>query len=95
MQVAGAHCIAGSSQTEKQQVFTSAGPAVSLQTEPISSIPRSRALLEAIAQCGNSEAPSLDVLYEDAIRDTVARFEATGSPIVQGTALAARIIEGS
>jgi 5-methyltetrahydropteroyltriglutamate--homocysteine methyltransferase len=55
---------------------------VSLPTEPIGSIPRPLALLEAITRCGNSDDPSLDLLYEDAIRDTVRRFEATGSPVI-------------
>ncbi len=55
---------------------------MSLPTEPIGSIPRPLALLEAIARSGNSKDPSLDPLYEDAIRDTVRRFKATGSPVI-------------
>ncbi|MGH6960344.1 MAG: hypothetical protein ACREE7_07675, partial [Dongiaceae bacterium] len=54
---------------------------MSIPTEPIGSIPRPPALIEAIARFGG-EDPRLDPLYEDAIRDTVARFEATGSPVV-------------
>ena len=30
----------------------------------------------------DSEDPNLAALYEDAIRDTIERFEATGSPVV-------------
>lgn len=52
-----------------------------LPTEPIGSIPRPLELIEAVAEKG-SDDPSLEPLYEDAIRDTVARFEATGSPVI-------------
>jgi 5-methyltetrahydropteroyltriglutamate--homocysteine methyltransferase len=30
----------------------------------------------------NDRDPGLDALYEQAIRDTIERFEATGSPVV-------------
>lgn len=53
-----------------------------LPTEPIGSIPRPFPLLNAIEQAGSAESPSLDPLYDEAVRDTVARFEATGSPVV-------------
>jgi 5-methyltetrahydropteroyltriglutamate--homocysteine methyltransferase len=52
-----------------------------IPTEPIGSIPRPAALLEAIAET-NPDDPSLDSLYEEAIRDTIARFEETGSPVI-------------
>ena len=52
-----------------------------IPTEPIGSIPRPLPLIEAIAKEG-SEAPQLAPLYEEAIRNTVERFEATGSPVV-------------
>ena len=52
-----------------------------IPTEPIGSLPRPIPLIEAVAT-GNSEDPALDPLYEDAIRDTIERFESTGSPIV-------------
>src|SRR6202045_5116998 len=51
-----------------------------IPTEPIGSIPRPVELIERVAN--NSEDPNLDSLYEDAIRDTIERFEATGSPVV-------------
>ena len=35
-----------------------------------------------MAAAGDSDAPQLDLLYEEAVRDTVARFEATGSPVI-------------
>lgn len=54
---------------------------MTIPTEPIGSIPRPLALLEAIARSGN-EDPALDDLYEQAIQDTIARFEATGSPVI-------------
>jgi len=50
-------------------------------TEPIGSIPRSPELIEAFTRKG-PEDPSLDPLYEEAVRDTVRRFEATGSPVI-------------
>jgi 5-methyltetrahydropteroyltriglutamate--homocysteine methyltransferase len=53
-----------------------------IPTEPIGSIPRPVHLLEAISAAGDSEAPSLQPLYEEAIRDTIRRFEETGSPVI-------------
>jgi 5-methyltetrahydropteroyltriglutamate--homocysteine methyltransferase len=54
---------------------------ISIPTEPIGSIPRPIDLIERVAMCG-SEDPELAPLYEAAIRDTIERFEATGSPVV-------------
>ncbi len=53
-----------------------------IPTEPIGSIPRPLKLIEAVNAAGDGSAPALDALYEDAIRDTIARFEETGSPVV-------------
>jgi 5-methyltetrahydropteroyltriglutamate--homocysteine methyltransferase len=55
--------------------------AITIPTEPIGSIPRPADLIERITK-GDSEDPSLDPLFEDAIRDTIERFEAAGSPVV-------------
>jgi 5-methyltetrahydropteroyltriglutamate--homocysteine methyltransferase len=55
---------------------------MTIPTEPIGSIPRPPRLIEAIAAAGNHTDPALDPLYEDAIRDTIARFEATGSRVI-------------
>jgi 5-methyltetrahydropteroyltriglutamate--homocysteine methyltransferase len=52
-----------------------------IPTEPIGSIPRPLALIEAIKRAGGSN-PALDPLFEEAIRDTIERFEATGSPVI-------------
>ncbi|MEO6016206.1 MAG: 5-methyltetrahydropteroyltriglutamate--homocysteine methyltransferase [Polaromonas sp.] len=52
-----------------------------IPTEPIGSIPRPLSLLDAIGH-GNADAPELTPLYEEAIRDTLARFEETGSPVI-------------
>lgn len=52
-----------------------------IPTEPIGSIPRPPELIEAVARRG-SDAPELEPLYERAIRDTVAAFEQTGSPVI-------------
>ena len=52
-----------------------------IPTEPVGSIPRPPELLDEIARRG-PEDPSLDPLYDAAVADTVARFEATGSPVI-------------
>jgi len=54
---------------------------MTLPTEPIGSIPRPLRLIDALATHDGAEA-ALDPLYEAAVRDTIARFEATGSPVV-------------
>lgn len=52
-----------------------------IPTEPIGSIPRPLSLIDAVAQSGH-EDPALDDLYNEAIRDTIKQFEATGSPVI-------------
>jgi 5-methyltetrahydropteroyltriglutamate--homocysteine methyltransferase len=52
-----------------------------IPTEPIGSIPRPLDLIARVAR-GDSDDPELTPLYEDAIRDTIERLEAAGSPIV-------------
>src|SRR5688572_13945299 len=54
---------------------------MSIPTEPIGSLPRPPALLAALATT-DADDPSLDPLYDAAIRDTIERFEATGSPVI-------------
>src|SRR4051812_5892800 len=54
---------------------------INIPTEPIGSIPRPIELIEAITN-GDADDPALDPLYDAAIRDTIARFEATGSPVI-------------
>lgn len=54
---------------------------MNIPTEPIGSIPRPLALIEAL-ETTDSEDPSLEPLFEEAIRDTIERFEATGSPVI-------------
>ena len=54
---------------------------MTLPTEPIGSIPRPPELIEALAK-GNPLDSNMDILYEAAIRDTIERFEATGSPVI-------------
>jgi hypothetical protein len=54
-----------------------------IPTEPIGSIPRPVALLDAIeAAGGNNDDPGLEPLYDEAVRDTITRFEETGSPVI-------------
>lgn len=55
---------------------------MTIPTEPIGSIPRPLPLIDAVASHGDADAPALYPLYEEAIRDTVERFEATGSPVI-------------
>ncbi len=54
---------------------------MTIPTEPIGSIPRPLRLLEAIA-AGDGTDSKFDPLYDEAIRDTITRFEATGSPAI-------------
>jgi 5-methyltetrahydropteroyltriglutamate--homocysteine methyltransferase len=54
---------------------------MNIPTEPIGSIPRPIELIDAIARCGGGD-PSLEPLYDRAIRDTIMEFEATGSPVI-------------
>jgi 5-methyltetrahydropteroyltriglutamate--homocysteine methyltransferase len=54
---------------------------MTIPTEPIGSIPRPLALIKAIAAAGGLDH-ALDQLYDEAIRDTIERFEATGSPVI-------------
>ncbi|HEY7736090.1 MAG TPA: cobalamin-independent methionine synthase II family protein [Candidatus Limnocylindrales bacterium] len=55
-----------------------------LPTEPIGSIPRPGALQEGMqaAAEGRISAEELKVLFDDAVADTVRRFDETGSPVV-------------
>jgi 5-methyltetrahydropteroyltriglutamate--homocysteine methyltransferase len=50
---------------------------MSIPTEPIGSIPRPPELIGPM-----QEGAELEALYADAVRDTIERFEATGSPVV-------------
>ncbi len=54
---------------------------MTIPTEPIGSIPRPAELLAALEGGCQSEA-ELDALYDAAVRDTIERFEATGSPVI-------------
>ena len=54
---------------------------VIIPTEPIGSIPRALGLIEAFTMTDSAD-PTLDPLYEEAIRDTIAEFKATGSPVI-------------
>ncbi len=52
---------------------------IRIPTEPIGSIPRPVDLIESVAK-SDGEDPNLAPLYEDAIRDTIERFEAKDPP---------------
>jgi 5-methyltetrahydropteroyltriglutamate--homocysteine methyltransferase len=55
-----------------------------IPTEPIGSIPRPAALIQGTQQraAGRISPDDLQALCDEAIRDTIQRFEATGSPVV-------------
>ncbi len=55
-----------------------------IPTEPIGSIPRPAELMAgaAAAAAGEIDASELDALYVAALKDTIARFEETGSPVI-------------
>lgn len=52
-----------------------------IPTEPIGSIPRPALLIEQATKL-DPDDPALQPLYEDAVRDTIQCFEATGSPVI-------------
>jgi len=54
---------------------------ITIPTEPIGSIPRPVDLIERLAKADSAD-PSREPLCENVIRDTIERFEATGSPVV-------------
>ena len=55
---------------------------MTLPTEPIGSLPRPQALIDGMgAAAAGAIAPErLEAMYDDAVTDTLRRFEATGSP---------------
>jgi 5-methyltetrahydropteroyltriglutamate--homocysteine methyltransferase len=57
---------------------------MTIPTEPIGSIPRSPELLRAMRDhaTGRISRETLEKQYDDAVRDTLERFEATGSPVI-------------
>jgi 5-methyltetrahydropteroyltriglutamate--homocysteine methyltransferase len=57
---------------------------MSIPTEPIGSIPRPIELIEGLQafNAGRISMSKLDELYDRAIRDTIQRFEETGSPVI-------------
>src|SRR5579863_8159280 len=55
---------------------------MNIPTEPIGSIPRPLSLIAAISAREDGMDPSLEGLYEEATRDTIEQFEATGSPVI-------------
>jgi 5-methyltetrahydropteroyltriglutamate--homocysteine methyltransferase len=55
-----------------------------IPTEPVGSVPRPRALIEGMQgfAAGRLSRAQLDSLYDQAVRDTIQQFEATGSPVI-------------
>jgi 5-methyltetrahydropteroyltriglutamate--homocysteine methyltransferase len=54
---------------------------MTIPTEPIGSIPRPLPLIAAVSSRDRTDA-ALDPIYDEAIRDTIKEFEATGSPVI-------------
>ncbi len=55
-----------------------------IPTEPVGSIPRPKELVDAVAVHAAGQMPDEEIagLYEAAVRDTIQRFEETGSPVI-------------
>ncbi len=55
-----------------------------IPTEPIGSVPRPLGLIEAVraVEEGRTSPEELERIYDEALRDTIERFEATGSPVI-------------
>jgi len=55
-----------------------------IPTEPIGSIPRSKELINAIQRSMSNEisAAELEAQFDIAVKDTIQRFEQTGSPVI-------------
>ena len=55
-----------------------------IPTEPVGSVPRPAQLQQAMQEfaSGQIQQKVMDAAYDDAVRDTIARFERTGSPII-------------
>jgi 5-methyltetrahydropteroyltriglutamate--homocysteine methyltransferase len=55
-----------------------------IPTEPIGSIPRPPALIDAVRAnaAGKLGDRELEALFEEVLQDTIRRFEATGSPVI-------------
>ncbi|KOV86336.1 cobalamin-independent methionine synthase II family protein [Nocardia sp. NRRL S-836] len=57
---------------------------MTIPTEPIGSIPRPPSLVQALEDRGRGRGDdaALQAAQEEAVKDTIARFEATGSPVI-------------
>jgi 5-methyltetrahydropteroyltriglutamate--homocysteine methyltransferase len=60
------------------------GGGVPIPTEPVGSIPRPPELIEAVraAAAGQVSGEELERVYAQAVRETIASLEATGSPVI-------------
>lgn len=58
--------------------------ATGIPTEPVGSLPRPQALLDAHAgfAAGRLDAAALEAAQDAAVRDTIAHYEATGAPLI-------------
>src|SRR5271170_2867718 len=57
---------------------------MAIPTEPIGSIPRPQILIDALIsfQAGRASREALEAANAEALRDTIQRFEQTGSPVL-------------
>ena len=51
-------------------------------TEPIGSIPRPKYLVDALTASQQTNEAELSKLFDEAVKDTIKRFEETGSPVI-------------
>src|SRR5450432_1126404 len=61
---------------EGNEIYT-----MTIPTEPIGSIPRTPQLIDAMLATDGA-SPELELLFEEAVRDTIQQFEATESPVI-------------
>jgi len=57
---------------------------MTLRTEPVGSVPRPKYLVDAMGAYAQNliSATELSTLYDEALKDTIKRFEETGSPVI-------------
>src|SRR5207344_52074 len=51
-------------------------------TEPIGSVPRPKYLVDALTMAHQVNEKELSRLFDEALKDTIKRFEETGSPVI-------------
>ncbi len=57
-------------------------------TEPVGSVPRPQYLIDAMGAFGQEQMSEIEfsLICDKALKDTIERFEATGSPVISNQA---------